>query len=67
MLFKKVSPNANAKNFLHQLKEQYGSGKKSEIQVSYNFINLKDNVTEEELIIMINEVVDNGKNYGNEY
>jgi hypothetical protein len=67
VLLKEVSPNANAKNFLHQLKEQYGSGKKSKIQVSYNFINLKDNVTEEELIIMINEVVDNGKNYGNEY
>ena len=67
LLLKEVSPNANAKNFLHQLKEQYGSGKKSKIQVSYNFINLKDGVIEEELISMVNEVVDNGKNYGNEY
>jgi hypothetical protein len=64
---KEVSPNANAMNFLHQLKEQYGSGKKSKIQVSYNFINLKDGVTEEELISMVKEVVDNSKNYGNEY
>jgi hypothetical protein len=42
VLLKEVSPNANAKNFLHQLKEQYGSGEKSKIKVSYNFINLKD-------------------------
>jgi hypothetical protein len=67
VLLKEVSPNANAKNFLYQLKEQYGSGKKCKIQVSYNFINLKDGVTEEELISMVKEVVDNGKNYGNEY
>ena len=65
VLLKEVSPNANSKNFLHQLKEQFGSGKKSKIQVSYNFINLKDGVTEEELNNMVNEVVDNGKNYGN--
>ena len=65
VIFKEVSPNANSKNFLHQLKEQFGSGKKSKIQVSYNFINLKDGVTEEELNNMVNEVVDNGKNYGN--
>ena len=65
VIFKEVSPNANAKNFLHQLKEQYGSGKKSKIKVSYNFINLKDGVTEEELNNMVNEVVDNAKNYGN--
>ena len=65
VIFKEVSPNANAKNFLDQLKEQYGSGKKSKIKVSYNFINLKDGVTEEELNNMVNEVVDNAKNYGN--
>ena len=50
VMFKQVSPNANAKNFLHILKEKYGgNNKKSKIQVSYNFINLKDGVTEEEL------------------
>jgi hypothetical protein len=65
VLLKEVSPNANAKNFLHQLKEKYGSGKNSKIQVSYNFINLKDGITEEDLISMIDNVVDNGKNYGN--
>ena len=66
VMFKEVSPNANAKNFLHILKEKYGgNNKKSKIQVSYNFINLKDGVTEEELNTMVNEVVDNAKNYGN--
>ena len=67
VLFKEVSPNANSKNFLHILKEKYGgNNKKSKIQVCYNFVNLKDGVTEEELNGMVNEVVENAKNYGNE-
>ena len=65
VLFKEVNPNANAKNFLHKLKEKYGTGNKSKIKVSYNFVNLKDGVTEEELNYMIDEVVNNAKNYGN--
>ena len=39
--------------------------KEYEIRVSYNFINLKDGVVEEDLISIIDNVVDNGKNYGN--
>ena len=67
VLFKEVSPNANSKNFLHILKEKYGgNNKKSKIQVCYNFVNLKDGVSEEELNGMVNEVVENAKNYGNE-
>ena len=65
VMFKEVTPNANAKNFLHILKEKYGSNNaNSKIKVSYNFINLKSGVLEEELNTMINEVVESAKNYG---
>ena len=65
VMFKEVTPNANAKNFLHILKEKYGSNNAdSKIKVSYNFINLKSGVSEEELNTMINEVVESAKNYG---
>ena len=66
VLIKDVNPNANAKNFLHILKEKYGTGKKSKIKVSYNFINLLKDVTEEELINMVDEVVNNAKNFGSD-
>lgn len=65
VMFKEVTPNANAKNFLHILKEKYGSNNaNSKIRVSYNFINLKNGILEEELNTMINEVVESAKNYG---
>jgi hypothetical protein len=64
VLIKEVKPNANAKNFLHKLKEKYGSGKKAMINVSYNFIKLKDRVTEKELIEAIEEVVGEALRYG---
>jgi len=65
IMFKEVTPNANAKNFLHILKEKYGSNNaNSKIKVSYNFINLKNDILEEELNTMINEVVESAKNYG---
>ena len=66
VMFKEINPNPNAKNFLHILKEKYGSNNnESKIQISYNFINLKEGSTEEELNTIINEVVTNAKNYGN--
>jgi hypothetical protein len=65
-LIKEIKPNPNAKNFLHTLKEKYGSGKQTKIKVSYNFINLVGNVTEEELINMVDEVVDDTKNFGSD-
>ena len=64
VLIKEVNPNANSKNFLHKLKERYGTGKKSKIQVSYNFVNLKEGGTEEQLKEMIDDVVDSALNYG---
>ena len=66
VLIKDVNPNANAKNFLHTLKEKYGTGKKLKIKVSYNFINLLKDVSEEELINMVDEVVNNAKNFGSD-
>ena len=63
-MIKEVKPNANAKNFLHKLKEKYGTGKKAMINVSYNFIKLKDGVTEKELIEAIDEVVGEALRYG---
>lgn len=64
VMFKEVTPNANAKNFLHILKEKYGSNNNSKISISYNFINLKNDILEDELNTMINEVVESAKNYG---
>ena len=64
VLLREVSPSPNSKNFLHQLKEKYGSGKKSKIKVSYNYINL-NNITEEELNTMLDNVIASNKNYGN--
>ena len=64
VLIKEVKPNANAKNFLHKLKEKYGTGKKAMINISYNFIKLKDGVTEKELIEAIDEVVGEALRYG---
>ena len=63
VLIKEVNPNANAKNFLHKLKEKYGKGKNAKICVSYNFVNLKG-CGEEELVKMIDEVVGEAKNFG---
>jgi len=63
VLIKEVNPNANAKNFLHKLKEKYGTGKKAKMSVSYNFINLKG-CKEDELVKMIDEVVGEAKNFG---
>jgi hypothetical protein len=49
-------------NFL--VKEKYGSNNNSKISISYNFINLKNDILEDELNTMINEVVESAKNYG---
>ena len=64
-VFREVKPSPNSKNFLHQIKENYGSGKKSKIKISYNFINLNHGVTEVELNNMLDEVIESNKNYGN--
>ena len=63
-LFLEIKPNPNSKNVLHKLKELYGTGKKSQIKVYFNFITILDGVSEDKLSTMVNNVVDNAKNYG---
>jgi hypothetical protein len=64
-VFREINPNPNAKNFLHQLKELYGcKGAKSKIKIHYNYVTLLDGVSEDELNGMIDNVVENAKNYG---
>ena len=65
-LIKEIKPNANSKNFLHLLKETFGRGKTAKIKITYNFINLLNDTTEEDLIDMIDEIVDNSKNFGSD-
>jgi hypothetical protein len=65
-LFLEIKPNANAKNFLHKLKELYSRGDDAKIKLSYNYVNLVGNVNENELRDMVNGVVEHAKNFGNE-
>ena len=65
-LILEIKPNANAKNFLHTLKELYGNGKSAKISVSYNYLSLVDGISEMDLKDMIEGVVKNAKNFGNE-
>ena len=65
-LFLEIKPNANAKNFLHKLKELYSRGDDAKIKLSYNYVNLVGNVNENELKDMVNGVVEHAKNFGNE-
>jgi len=63
-LFIEINPNPNSKNVLHKLKELYGTGKNSQIKVYYNFITLLDGISEGELSTMVDNVIENAKNYG---
>jgi hypothetical protein len=63
-LFIEINPNPNSKNVLHKLKELYGTGKDSQIKVYYNFITLFDGISEGELSTMVDNVIENAKNYG---
>ena len=63
-LFIEINPNPNSKNVLHKLKELYGTGKDSKIKVYYNFITLFDGISEGELSTMVDNVIENAKNYG---
>jgi hypothetical protein len=62
-ILKEVGPYPNAHNFLRQIKEKYGSsGRKSKLQISDNFINLNYKTTEQDLINILDEVIENNKN-----
>jgi hypothetical protein len=61
-ILKEVGPYPNAHNFLRQIKEKYGTGRKSKLEISDNFINLNFKTTEQELINILDEVIENNKN-----
>jgi hypothetical protein len=64
-MFREINPNPNSKNILHKLKELYGcKGAKSKIKIHYSYITLLNGVSEDELNVMIDNVVENAKNYG---
>ena len=65
-LILEIKPNANAKNFMHTLKELYSHGKSAKISVSYNYLSLVDGISEMDLKDMVEGVVKNAKNFGNE-
>jgi len=65
-LILEIKPNANAKNFLHKLKDLYSLVKSPKLTIVYNYVNLVGNVSENDLKEMVNGVVEHAKNYGNE-
>ncbi len=65
-LFLEIKPNANAKNFLHKLKELYSRGDDAKLKLSYNYVNLVEGISEDELKDMVDGVVEHAKNFGNE-
>lgn len=62
VILKEVGPYPNTHNFLRQIKEKYSRGMKSKLQISYNFINLNYETTEQDLINILDEVIENNKN-----
>jgi hypothetical protein len=61
-----IKPNPNSKNLLHKLKELYGKGKDAKFYISYNFLNLKDGISEEELKKTIDDVLNDKKNFASD-
>lgn len=63
-LFREIKPSPNSKNFLHNIKDLYGSGDTPQVKVHYNYIALLNGVSELALDEMVNTVVENAKNFG---
>jgi len=63
-LFREIKPSPNSKNFLHNIKDLYGSGDKPQVKIYYNYITLLNGVSEMALDEMVNTVVENAKNFG---
>jgi len=61
-LFREINPSPNSKNFLHNLKDLYGTGATSKLKIHYNYISM--NGTNDELNEMINNVLDKAKSFG---
>lgn len=61
-LFREINPSPNSKNFLHNLKDLYGTGTTPQLKIHYNYITM--NGSNEELNEMINNVLDKAKTFG---
>ena len=60
-IFLEITPSPNSKNFLHNLKDLYGSVKDAKLKFHYNYIALLNDTTELHLCDMVNTVVENAK------
>ena len=63
--FLEVTPSPNSKNFLHNLKDLYGTGKDAKIKIYRNYISLLSETHEDEFCDMVDTVVEDAKNLGN--
>ena len=66
VIIKQIKPNANAKNFKHLLKEKYGSGKTPKLKINNQTITLLAGVTEDELKVFADEVIETAKAFGSD-
>ena len=64
-VFLEITPSPNSKNFLHNLKDLYGTeDKDAKLNIYYNYISLVNGTLESELCDMVNKVVEDAKNLG---
>jgi hypothetical protein len=61
-LFREINPSPNSKNFLHNLKDLYGTSATSKLKIHYNYISM--NGSNDELNEMIDTVLDKAKSFG---
>ena len=64
-VFLEITPSPNSKNFLHNLKDLYGTTDKdnhAKLKFHYNYITLLNDTTELHLCDMVNTVVEDAKN-----
>jgi hypothetical protein len=66
VIIKQIKPNANAKNFKHLLKEKYGSGKTPKVKINNQTITLMAGVTEDDLKVFADEVIETAKAFGSD-
>ena len=61
-VFFEIAPSPNSKNFLHNLKDLYGTGKDAKLKIYYNYIALLNDTIEQDLYDMVNTVIEDAKN-----
>ena len=60
-VFLEITPSPNSKNFLHNLKDAYGTGKDVKIKIYYNYITLVNGTSDNDICDMVSTVVENAK------